>query len=543
MLLSLSLRGKIIAFAAMLFVALVAVSLMGLQALRHASEKDNIARINQLMSSTVNIVEEFEQLAAQGKLSAEQAQQFASQILRENKYHDSEYVYVVDKELNFIAAPHDPQLHGTSFNDFRDAQGQSIGEMVQTLVGSKTGQIITYHWNSERNGEVVDLTSVVQKTPDWGWYIGTGISYKEVDERYWETASWLLGFSLTIAVLLTLALAKYGFALSNALGGELSTVKHVVTEISRGRLNTPITAQGTQTDSIVANMQYMQQGLKGVVSGIKDVSEVLMQQSGDSDKRSLELEQLTQSLQQETELVASAITELTASAQSVVDLADQAAFAVNDAEQQGQAANALTKEAMHAISLLEQQIDSAGNNIQILDEEVNNIANVLAVIQSIAEQTNLLALNAAIEAARAGEQGRGFAVVADEVRQLAQRTQSSTEEIRSMIVKLQNATVDAKQSVQQSVDTSEQTVSKSQRVSDELAHIAQSLSSLASMSVEIAGAAKEQLAAGEDTASRIVVISDTAANTAKVSKHAHAASESMRDLTARLENETDKFEI
>ena len=543
MLPSLTLRTKIIAFAATLFVALLAVALLGLQTLKVASEQDNIARINQLMKSTVNIVEEFEQLAATGELTEQEAQQFATQLLQNNTYHDSEYVYVVNSDLDFIAAPHDPQLHGTSFRDFKDADGKSIGTMVAQLVGNTTGKIITYHWSSIRNGEVAELTSVVQKTPQWGWYVGTGISSQEVDARYWRTAGWLLGLSIVIAVLFSAALAKFGFALSNALGGEVDTVRSIVNEVSRGRLNNQMTVASNDKNSIVANMQYMQQGLKQVVSDIKSVSEHLQQQSKDSDTRSIELEQLTFSLQQETELVASAITELTASAQSVVDLADQSAYAVNDAEQQGQTASQMTKEAVNTIALLEQQIDSAGKNIQVLDDEVNNIANVLSVIQGIAEQTNLLALNAAIEAARAGEQGRGFAVVADEVRQLAQRTQSSTEEIHTMISKLQSATSNAKQSVQQSMQTSEDTVAKSHKVSNELTSIAASLGQLSNMGQEIASAAKEQLAAGEDTANRIVLISDTATKTALVSAKAHDDSESMRQLTQTLEAQTDKFEV
>nr|WP_194709931.1 methyl-accepting chemotaxis protein [Pseudoalteromonas sp. S16_S37] len=517
------------------------VAILGLQALRHASESDNIARINQLMKSTVNIVEQFEAYVQTGALNEEQAKKLATQMLRENKYHDSEYVYVVDDELNFVATPHDPQLHGTSFNDFKDAKGNSIGRMVERLVGNKTDQIITYKWDSVRDGEVVDLTSVVQKTPRFGWYVGTGISAKEVDARYWGTARWLLSLSLLIAVALTFALAKFGLALSNKLGGELDEVLAIVKQVSRGNLSSPINTSQAKEDSIIAAMSYMQQGLQGVVGGIASVSDALKSQSNDGEQRSNELEQLTHSLSSETQMVASAITELTASAQTVVEHADQTANSVQEAEKQGQNADKLTTEAAKTIALLEQQIDSAGNNIQTLDEEVSNIANVLSVIQSIAEQTNLLALNAAIEAARAGEQGRGFAVVADEVRQLAQRTQSSTEEIHTMIGKLQSATQEAKSSVTVSIHTSEKTVTMSKEAGEELRKVANSLSEISQMSHQIAHAAKEQLEAGEDTARRVVTISDTASQTASVSEKAHHATDCIKDLTVKLETEIAKF--
>lgn len=538
-----SLKTKIIAFVIVLFLSLLSVALLGLQVLNQASEADNIARINQLMKSTANIVAQFEQLSSKEGINEQQAKAYATQILRENKYHDSEYVYVVDEQLNFVATPHDPQLHGTSFNDFKDAEGQSIGQLVARLVGNKTNQIITYHWNSERDGQVVDLTSVVQKTPKWGWYIGTGISYAEADARYWDTAKWLLSLSIVIAVILSVVLARFGLALNNALGAEINDVHKLVLKVSKGHLKQDAKFSNANEESVVGAINYMQSALQGVLQGIKDVADNLHNQTEDSERRAGELDGLTRTMNEETQMVASAITQLTASASNVADNAKQTADSVSDAEKQGQSANLLTQEASKTINLLESQIDNAGANIQLLDDEVNNIANVLTVIQGIAEQTNLLALNAAIEAARAGEQGRGFAVVADEVRQLAQRTQSSTEEIHQMITKLQNATKDAKSSVSQSIQTSEKTVEKSQQVSDQLLQIANSLGEISQMTHQISTASVEQLAAGEDTAQRIVNISDTASNTLNVSQQAQSAAHETQELSGNLEAEVNKFQM
>ncbi len=538
-----SLKAKILAFVIVLFLSLVSVALLGLQVLSQSSEADNIARINQLMKSTANIVEQFELLSDNENTSEQQAKAVATQMLRENKYHDSEYVYVVDEQLNFVATPHDPQLHGTSFNDFKDAQGKSVGQLVAGLVGNKTNQIITYHWTSEREGEVVDLTSVVQKTPKWGWYIGTGISYAEANDRYWSTAKWLVSLSILIAVTLSVLLARFGLALNNALGAEIDDVHKLVLKVSQGDLKQDPKFSHADSQSVVGAINFMQASLQEVLQGIKSVADNLHIQMDNSEQRGLQLDDLTKTMNEETQMVASAITELTASASTVAEHAKQTADSVVEAEQQGKTANLLTQEASKTINLLESQIENAGGNIQLLDDEVNNIANVLTVIQGIAEQTNLLALNAAIEAARAGDQGRGFAVVADEVRQLAQRTQSSTEEIHQMITKLQSATKEAKSSVTQSIETSEQTVAKSQQVSEQLQQIDNSLGEISQMTHQISTASVEQLTAGEDTAQRIINISDTASNTSSVSQQAQTAAHEAQQLSENLEVEMKKFRM
>lgn len=530
-------------FIGLIILSLLGIAYLGLNSQWNSSITDNRARINQLMKSTVNVVVQLEKAAQSGVINEETAKQLATSMLRENKYHASEYVYVVDSDMNFVATPLDPQLHGTSFNDFKDAQGKSIGAMVRQLVGGRTGEIIEYEWNSERDGEVVDLISVVERTPRWGWYVGTGISFKEAELRYWDVAVWLLIASIIIAICLGGILLWVGVRLARSLGGEITDVHQAVMNVSIGNLHSNLNITQVPHDSILGAMAYMQQSLRGVVAEIKAVAESLKTQITQADGRAAQLDSLTQLLSSETEMVSATVVELTASAAEVAKNASSTATYVNEAERGSRSASEKTNSATHTMQLLEQQIGSVGEKVDTLDYEVNNIEAVLSVIQSIAEQTNLLALNAAIEAARAGEQGRGFAVVADEVRQLASRTQSSTEEIREMISNLQSAAQEAKSSVAVSIGTSDTAVKNAKEVATSLEAIGTHLTEISVKSAQISSAVQEQLSAGQDTEERIVKISNSAQNAASVSEATHLSTVKTAELISDLEAQIAKFKL
>lgn len=277
-------------FIGLIILSLLGIAYLGLNSQWNSSIIDNRARINQLMKSTVNVVIQLEKAVQSGVINEETAKQLATSMLRENKYHASEYVYVVDSDMNFVATPLDPQLHGTSFNDFKDAQGKSIGAMVRQLVGSRTGEIIEYKWNSERDGEVVDLISVVERTPRWGWYVGTGISFKEAEFRYWDVAVWLLVASIVIAICLGGILLWFGVKLTHSLGGEIADVRQAVMNVSRGNLHSNLNTIEVPHDSILGSMAYMQQSLRGVVAEIKAVAESLKTQITQADDRASQLD-------------------------------------------------------------------------------------------------------------------------------------------------------------------------------------------------------------------------------------------------------------
>lgn len=538
-----TLKSKVLLLVIVITASMSSIALLGLHALKIASEQDNIARIEQLFKSTYSAIVQLEKLTVSGKLQEDQAKMIAASILQENKYHDSEYVYVVDETLDFIAAPHDPQLLGTSFNDFKDAKGNSIGALVERVAQRGNGKMVNYDWTSKREGEVVELTSVVQRTPTWGWYVGTGISFKEVDARYWSIARWLVGLSMVIAVGIAFYLYYFGTRLQQDLGAEIKQVVSTVSKVSKGDLKADSLEHEFREDSIMGSITYMRKALTDVVTNINSVSRVLKEQVKESEEQSLHLDKLTSSLNSETETVARSIEEIATTAQTVNEDVASTAVAINAAKQKGDEASELTQESTNTITELEKQIEKAGESIHVLGEEVQGIEGVLHVIQGVAEQTNLLALNAAIEAARAGEQGRGFAVVADEVRNLAKRTSESTQEIHNMIERLQKVARDAIESVETSIKTSEHSVACSSQVREALDEMFTLIEDSAQKSQNIAVASQQQLQLAELANTRISDISKMSRDTAQVSRSAHDKADLIRQSSEELQSEMMKFQI
>ncbi|WP_409563811.1 methyl-accepting chemotaxis protein [Pseudomonas sp. SLBN-26] len=209
-------------------------------------------------------------------------------------------------------------------------------------------------------------------------------------------------------------------------------------------------------------------------------------------------EQAMERQRHETDQVATAINEMSAAAHEVAQSAQGAAEAAQKTDQEGQAAKRVVDGSITRIHSLVGDIRESGVSLDSLQQDVQSIVSVLGVIRSIAEQTNLLALNAAIEAARAGEAGRGFAVVADEVRALASRTQQSTQEIQGMIDRLQQGTQEAVTAMRRSSDAGEVTSEQANQAGASLDAIAGLIGTINAMNAQIASAAEEQTAVAEE---------------------------------------------
>lgn len=525
-----------------ILVALLIMVLVGLTSSRQASMADNQSRIEQLFLSAYSVLSQFEHMAAEGMVTDEQAKAMAIRVLRNNIYKDNEYVYVADENMVFVATPLDPQLHGTSFDDFKDATGNSVGDILRQAVAKTPGQIARYDWNSERDGVVVDLTSIARKSERWGWFVGTGISHAEVDARFWRTAGWQLGFSLLLGALAIGVLLIFTRNLYRLIGDEPAQVRRFALAVAEGKLNQQAPIQ-QHANSIHDAMGQMQSALFQVVDRCEQAVQQLSRTAKDADQRSHQVDRLVQSQQQETELVAAATHQLTQSAHSVLSSAEDAAQATQKADLEGQQTTQVMAGVVTTIDHLAQDIDQAQQVVQSLNGDVVHIASVLEVIRSIAEQTNLLALNAAIEAARAGEQGRGFAVVADEVRQLASRSQQSTAQIQQMIERLQQSSGKAMTAMDQSRQLSDSAVQQTRSSAVLLQNIADQLTAISDHNRQIALAAAEQSTVGEDISRRMVRMADLSTETRQHTQENHDVNRQLTLLAQQLTSLLEKFEL
>lgn len=524
------LKNQSYVLATIIFCSLILMTATGLWTLRVASTIDNKSRVTEIFQTTYNLITNMENMVEEGKIEESKAKELTITILRNNIYKDNEYVYVADENLTFLAAPLDPQLHDTSFHEFRDSEGRSVGQILENAINQNPNGMAEYTWSLKMpDGSIDKKLSIAEKTHKWNWIVGTGIGETEVNERFWATAQWQFGLAFIIASLILSILMIAIKRMLALLGGEPHDVRSAIQTVAAGQIVTQFDTKAPE-GSIYQAVQTMNLSLAELVEHLTQSMIALKDELSDVHSRSGTVSQLTEDQHQSTEMIATAITEMASSANNVAESAQQTAINTDNADKQSVRTQELINATVSNIEGLAEQLSTASTAVAELDNEVNSIVKVLDVIGDIAEQTNLLALNAAIEAARAGEQGRGFAVVADEVRNLAGRTQGSTKEIQQMISNLQEGSHNAISTMEVCAETSKSTVSESKNASDALQQIVTALETISSMSHQIASASEEQKYVSEDITQRVNIIEESGQQLAKVVADSQNSTQTLTEL-------------
>jgi methyl-accepting chemotaxis protein len=283
--------------------------------------------------------------------------------------------------------------------------------------------------------------------------------------------------------------------------------------------------------------------LQGIISQVSEATSQIAAAAEELSVVTAQTSRSVQTQQSETDQMATAVNEMSATAQEVARNAAHSAAAARESDQQVSKGRAQVQGTTGRIGRLAQEVESAAEAIARLEGYSKEIGQVVDVIQGVAEQTNLLALNAAIEAARAGDQGRGFAVVSDEVRTLASRTQSSTQEIRAMIERLQEGAAQAAHAVNSGREEAHATVQEAEATSRILDAIVQEVSRITDTTAQIASAAEEQRKVTEEVNRNVTSISQIATQTAEGAQQTARSGEELAQLSARQQTLVGRFRV
>ncbi len=321
-------------------------------------------------------------------------------------------------------------------------------------------------------------------------------------------------------------------------------LENTVATIAKGDLTQRLALTGDdEFGHIASHVNKIVDSFHHLVSTINQSTNLLAQSAEENSAVSLQTKQNVLDQQMQTQLIATAIHQFTATVHDVAQSAQSAATASEQADQSAESGLGIVNTSIAMIESLSREMQQSVDAMQTLAKHAEEIGSVVDVIQGISEQTNLLALNAAIEAARAGEQGRGFAVVADEVRTLASRTQSSTKEIQDTISRLQQGSRDSSQRLVTGAEHAAATATEAKRAGDALAEISHSVDQISAMNAQIATAAEEQSSVTEEINRNITTISDISNQTATGAEQGSAASQQLAELAEQLQLEINRYQI
>ncbi len=351
---------------------------------------------------------------------------------------------------------------------------------------------------------------------------------------------------LVVSAVTVLILAVTGWAISTLITGSLERVIASLRQMASGNGNLTVRLESSTKDeigSLVDSFNHFVDRLRAMITDVAQSVENLDKAATQVSQVSVESSEAIVCQQQQTEQVVSAMGRMTATVHEVSQNAEKAAEAASQANQDANTGKAVVDQAVNTIDRLATEVENAADVIHQLEGDSNNIGKVLDVIRGIAEQTNLLALNAAIEAARAGEQGRGFAVVADEVRTLAQRTQQSTQEIQQMIESLQSGARNAVQVMEESRNQARTSVEQAARAGDTLTAITSAVDTINTMNSQISSSVEQQNSVADEINHAVVNISRMGEKSATGAGHAATASKELKELTRHLRGLVGQFRV
>ena len=446
-------------------------------------------------------------------------------MVKSVKFGQEGYVMLIEDTGKVLADPSNPE------NNFK--------ELTEVSASHKTLADNAYGLSRvEFEGETWFANKY--ESPALGWkFIGL-VPASEV----YASANSLTQYIVMIAIVMAIIFTLIGYAIVAVVAKPMAIITSGLEDIASGEgdLTRRLDIESQDESGHMANaFNRFVESISILVGKIKNSSQGVKDIAQQSRDLSTQLHDVVTHQVSATDMVSTAFNEMVATANEVATNCTQAASAADTSQKHVQEGNQLIQKTVDSVGHLETALNESNSAMTVLSEESQNITTILDTIRGIAEQTNLLALNAAIEAARAGEQGRGFAVVADEVRTLAGRTAESTEEIDRLLSRLRGQTENVAGKLSASINHASQTVESTQKTNTVFEAIMESVVTIRDMTTQIAASAEEQHLVGEEINRNIIDIHDGATNAKGLSENVEETAEQLTGLATDLEKLVSEF--
>ncbi|EMN7215822.1 methyl-accepting chemotaxis protein [Vibrio vulnificus] len=491
---NLSVKYKLLSLVLLAALLIAVTSLYNLNEQRKTSLAERESKLSAQVETVASLIEHYRTLSKEIGLDKAQAQ--AKEAVNQLRYDGDNYFWITTPQLQVVVHPVKPELNGKSARDFKDGAGKFHWREMASVTSTQGRGFLDYQWKSPQ-GELKEKISYVTLVPEWNWIIGSGILVADIHEAFYLQ----MAKAALVAGLMAVVLLAMGYVISSNIVLPLNRLIENTNKIADGDLRVRLNAKRKDELGVMSNeIDRMLEKLQYTLIAAHEASAQSASMAQNIAQASEEAATSVGSQHAQLELLSAAMTEMSTTIADVANNAENTAHTTGvvttHAEQSGES---MSKTA-ETISHVSQEISAADQLVTELKLGVQEISAVVSVIREVSEQTNLLALNAAIEAARAGEQGRGFAVVADEVRNLASRTQQSTTEVQQTIDQLTERTARTVKAMESSNSKVEQSVTITIETQKQLSLMVEELVKSNDMVAQIAAASEQQgLVANEMT--------------------------------------------
>ncbi|WP_310493787.1 methyl-accepting chemotaxis protein [Dechloromonas sp.] len=535
-----SLKGRLTLSVLVALIGLIALGAFEIIHLRGQLLADRKATLQAAVDIAVTTVKEFQAKESRGELSRDEAQKQAKDVLRSMRYQGTEYFYTYDSKGMGVMHPVRPEYVGKPHWDRQDKSGAyTIRNMIGVAL-DKSGFVETQTPRPGSDVQVPKLHFLLHFEP-WDWVIGTGLYVDDLDTLFYaqvRNAAIVIGLILLIVGAVAWSMARSILA---QIGGEPALALTAMGQVAAGDLT--VSLGEARRDSLLGELGNLVQSLRTMMSEITQGASQVANSARQIADTSAEVAQAAESETEATQAMAAAMEELTVSITHVSENADETERYASTAAELANQGELSVETVANNISTMAGTVSDAAEKVRMLSTNTQEVARIASVIKDIAGQTNLLALNAAIEAARAGEQGRGFAVVADEVRVLAERTEKATVEISGVVERIQNETVNTAKVMDAALPEAEKARSTASQTTELLHRIAEGSRSAQGLVRDVAASTREQSEASTALAQQVERIANQVEHTGQSMNITATAAQSLLNTAQSLKAATERFRI